>query len=258
MRLRSGSQGSRAGGIAFGAGTQLFFAFTVYFLFEFLRVGSGRLHDNWLLVDILLALQFAVIHSFLLLPSTRTKIARLLAGPLYGCLFAAATCGCLWLMFVYWRRSPTLVWNATGRWNWFVQTGFYLSWVALFFSLKTSGLGYQTGLTPWLYWLRRQPPPRRGFVVRGGYRILRHPVYLSFLGLVWFTPQMTADHALLTCIWTAYIFLGSCLKDRRLEYYLGDTYRHYASQVAGYPGITFGPLGKWPQVASGGTLQEAA
>jgi hypothetical protein len=70
-------------------------------------------------------------------------------------------------------------------------------------------------------------------------------VYLSFLGLIWFTPRMTADHALLTGVWTAYIFVGSCLKDRRMTFYLGGTYREYASRVPGYPGFFFGPLGKW-------------
>jgi len=81
--------------------------------------------------------------------------------------------------------------------------------------------------------------PRRGFAERGAYRFLRHPVYLSFLGLIWFTPRMTLDHALLTGIWTVYIFLGSWLKDRRLTFYLGDKYRSYAAAVPGYPLVPF-------------------
>ena len=87
--------------------------------------------------------------------------------------------------------------------------------------------------------------PRREFVERGVYRWMRHPVYLSFLGLIWFTPRMTADHAMLTGVWTVYIFVGSCLKDRRMTFYLGDTYREYASRVSGFPGVFFGTLGKW-------------
>ena len=79
---------------------------------------------------------------------------------------------------------------------------------------------------------------------RGAYHFFRHPVYLSFLGLVWFTPRMTLDHAVLTGIWTVYIFVGSYLKDRRLTYYLGDAYRAYQAKVPGYPLVPFGPLGK--------------
>ena len=69
-------------------------------------------------------------------------------------------------------------------------------------------------------------------------------MYLSFLGLIWFTPVMTADHAVLTGIWTTYIFLGSCLKDRRLVFYLGRSYRQYQAAVPGYPGMVVGPLAR--------------
>ena len=66
---------------------------------------------------------------------------------------------------------------------------------------------------------------------------------------------MSADRLLLAAVWTAYIFVGSYLKDQRLTYYLGDTYREYASRVAGYPGIFFfGPLAKWPRVNNATTL----
>jgi hypothetical protein len=55
---------------------------------------------------------------------------------------------------------------------------------------------------------------------------------------------MTLDHAVLTGVWTVYIFIGSYLKDRRLTHYLGDAYRAYQAKVPGYPLVPFGPLGK--------------
>jgi len=236
---------TRAGGIAFGIATQLFFVATVYSLFFFLRDGGQSTHSAWFCIDLLLALQFAIVHSLLLLPAVRSRIGRVLASPLYGSLFAFATCAGLWLMFACWRSSASTLWQATGWQRTAIAAAFYGSWVALFYSLHLGGLGYQTGLTQWLYWLRRKPLPRRDFNEHGAYRWLRHPVYLSFLGLIWFTPRMTADHALLTAVWTVYIFVGSYLKDLRLAFYLGDRYREYASRVPGYPGMFFGPLGKW-------------
>ena len=48
----------------------------------------------------MLALQFAIVHSFLLLPAVRKRITRILADQLYGSLFAVSTCAGLWLLFV--------------------------------------------------------------------------------------------------------------------------------------------------------------
>jgi protein-S-isoprenylcysteine O-methyltransferase Ste14 len=237
---------SRAAGIAFGVGTQLFFAITVVFLFRFLHDGSASISANWLLVDGLLALQFAAAHSFVLLPRVRTAISRVAPSQFYGSMFCITTCIGLWLTFTYWRSSSLVVWQCTGLSQVVMRAGFFASWAALFLSLSVTGFGYQTGWTQWVNWYRRQPLPRRSFKETGIYRLFRHPGYFSFLGLIWFTPRMTLDHVLLTSIWTAYIFIGSYLKDQRLLYYVGDAYREYASRVPGYPGMFFGPLGKWP------------
>jgi protein-S-isoprenylcysteine O-methyltransferase Ste14 len=240
----------RASGISFGVATQLLFAVTVYYLFLFLRDGTNRPAGGWLAIDCVLALQFGVIHSLLLLPRTRAMLSRIIPSQLYGNLFSVATCAGLLLMFGSWQSSPVLIWDAEGWRRIAVNTCFYVSWISLFYSLKLVGLGYQTGWTQWVHWLRREALPRRKFVEHSVYRWMRHPVYLSFLGLIWFTPRMTADHAVLTSIWTVYIFVGSYLKDQRLTFYLGDRYREYAGRVPGYPGVFFGPLGKWRRIES--------
>src|SRR4029077_20401737 len=117
-------------------------------------------------------------------------------------------------------------------------------WAGLFYSMWLNGLGYQSGWTPWRHWVRRQPIPSRQFHPRGAFRFLRHPVYFCFLGLVWFTPVMTADRAILTAVWTVYVFIGSHLKDERMAYYAGEPYRQYQARVPGYIGMPIGPLGK--------------
>jgi protein-S-isoprenylcysteine O-methyltransferase Ste14 len=235
---------ARAAGIVFGLSVQVVFVVTVPFLYLFLRYGDGHSGQHWFAIDAGLAILFSVVHSTLLLPRVRALITKHLASQLYGSLFSLATCLSLWAMFVLWQTSSAVLWDAMGLSRVLVLGGFYLSWVALFASLSITGFGYQTGWTQWRYWLRRQSLPRREFAELGPYRWLRHPVYCSFLGLIWFTPRMTADHAVLTAVWTAYIFVGSWLKDRRLEFYLGDVYREYAGRVPGYVGMPFGPLAK--------------
>ncbi|QDV17503.1 NnrU protein [Gimesia panareensis] len=231
-------------GVIFGIATQLLFLFTVWHLFWFLKGDFSHHESGALAIDVLLALQFAVGHSLLLYPGVRSAITRKLPAQFYGSLFCIQTCVGILLTAFFWRSSPIEIWSLTGWSGWIMSAGFYGSWISLLYSLNLTGLGYQTGLTQWWYWLRRKPLPRREFQPRSLYCCMRHPVYLSFMGLLWFTPLMTLDHAILTGIWTAYIFVGSYLKDERLSYYIGKPYRDYQARVPGYPFIFFGPLGK--------------
>lgn len=241
----------RFAGITFGLGTHGLFAVTVWYLFWFLKEPEtlAGARGN-LLIDALLALQFTLPHSLLLLPGVRSRLTRAISPAFYGCAYCVITCVSLLVMFANWRTSPTIIWQATGAARTAITLAFLGSWVALFYSLHLTGLGYQTGWTPWWHWLRGEPQPRRGFEPRGAYLWLRHPVYLSFLGLIWFTPVMTADHAVLTGVWTGYIFLGSWLKDERLHFYIGQGYRKYQAAVPGYPGVPLGPLARRPLAMS--------
>lgn len=230
--------------IAFGIGTHLLFLATLGPLFLFLRGEPSSTVAGGLWIDLLLAAQFGLVHSLLLLPAVRDRLERWIPAPQYGCFFCASTCGSLWLIFSCWRTIPEPALHVLGVGRIIVLTLFFASWVGLFYSLSLSGFGYQTGWTPWWNWLRGRAAPRRSFQPRGLYRWMRHPVYLCFLGLVWFTPVVTVDRALLIVVWTVYVLAGSWLKDRRLAYYVGQPYLRYQAKVPGYPGMILGPLGR--------------
>jgi protein-S-isoprenylcysteine O-methyltransferase Ste14 len=239
--------GRRVAGFAFGIATQLLFAVTVWHLYWFLK-GPDRpttLHgDLWL--DGALAILFAIPHSLLLYPAIRSRLSRFIAQPFYGCFYCVATCCSLLPLFAFWQPNRHVIWSTAGTVQFGIQAAFGASWVALFYSLSLTGLGYQTGWTPWWRWLRHYRAVPRPFQPRGAYRYLRHPVYLSFLGLIWFTPLMTLDRLVLAGAWSVYIAAGSCLKDARLVFYLGDTYRAYQARVPGFIGIPIGPWGRVP------------
>jgi protein-S-isoprenylcysteine O-methyltransferase Ste14 len=233
--------------IGAGVGAHLLLAVTVWFLFPFLLDGRGTAESSaapwWWGADMLLALQFGISHSLLLLPRVRDGLERFVPRALYGCLFTEMTCLSLLLLILTWRPSGILVYRLDG-WANLVMRGMYVSsWVGLLYALGLTGYGWQTGWTPFWAWLRGQKPPPRRFTVPGAYKFMRHPVYLAFLSQIWLTPVMMLDRLLLTTVFTVYIFVGSYLKDRRLLYYLGDTYRAYQAQVPGYP-LMIGPLGR--------------
>ena len=233
----------RWGGIAFGLLTHLFFAITVWHVFFFLRATHDGFYPGNQWGNVALALQFAIPHSLLLHRSVRDRLTWI-PTPFYGCFFTVVTMISFWLIFLFWRQDPVVLWQATGWTERVIQACYLGSWVVMLYSIGLSGYGWQTGWTPWYAWVQGKPHPRREFRIRSAYRFLRHPVYLGFLGLVWCTPTWTWDRVMLTGIWTAYIFIGSVLKDERLAFYMGNTYRAYQEQVPGYPFFWFGPLAR--------------
>lgn len=234
----------RAAGISFGVATHALLAATVWYVFWFLKGGAVAAESGSLAVDALLCAQFGSVHSLLLYPAVRGRLTEWISAPHYGCFFCTATCLSLLATIFAWQPVGPAWWVLPEPWHSLVGLAYLGSWWLLLYSIRLTGFGWQSGATPWWRWVRQQPPPERPVVMHGLYRWLRHPVYLGFLGLIWFTPVMTADRALLCGLWTLYVFVGSTLKDRRLEYFLGERYRDYAARVPGYPGIPFGPLAR--------------
>jgi methanethiol S-methyltransferase len=225
--------------IVFGAFTHALFAVTVFFLFPFLRGSSAEEMSpgvaGWWWVDLLLAGHFGVFHSLLLWRRTRDALERFIPSPLYGCFFCLATCASLLLIIFTWQPSGLTLLRLDGTAGAVVGLLYLGGWGLLFYSLSQGGLGYQTGWVPYWAYVRGVKPPPRRFEPKGLYQILRHPVYLSLLVIVWMTPELTADRLLLNVVWTGYVFVGSWLKDRRLVFYIGDPYRVYQARVPGYP-----------------------
>lgn len=235
---------TRTLGILAGISAHAVLAVTVWFVFWFLKGGVVAVTTGPLWIDWITATMFGVVHSALLHPKVRGTISEWIAAPFYGLFFTVITCAALLVMILSWQSSPTVWWEIGGPGRWLIDACWFGSWVGLFYSMWLNGLGYQSGWTPWSHWVRRQQIPPRKFNPRGAFRFMRHPVYLSFLGLVWFTPIMTPDRAILTAVWTAYVFVGSYLKDERMAYFLGDSYRQYQARVPGYIGMLIGPLAK--------------
>ncbi len=139
----------RTAGISFGFGNQLLFLITVWFLFWYLYgdVKQDHSHRHWALIDFALSVQFAFVHSWMLLPATRKRLTKLIPQAFYDSTFCLVTCLSLIVLFANWQASPTIIWSLDGYARHAVRAGFYGSWAALFYSLYLTGLGYQTGWT---------------------------------------------------------------------------------------------------------------
>ncbi|MCS7261734.1 MAG: NnrU family protein [Anaerolineae bacterium] len=68
-------------------------------------------------------------------------------------------------------------------------------------------------------------------IVTGMYRWVRHPQYLFGLILLWCAPNMTMNRAVLSLVFSLYLYIGTFLEERRLVAEYGETYRQYQRQV---------------------------
>ncbi len=93
------------------------FAVTVYYLFWYLRgvdLPAPTTTPRALAIDALLAAQFTVWHSLLLLPRVRTALTRWIPSAAYGICYRAVTCIALLAMIFSWQPCGDPLWDLHG------------------------------------------------------------------------------------------------------------------------------------------------
>ncbi len=63
------------------------------------------------------------------------------------------------------------------------------------------------------------------------YKMVRHPIYLSFLVIFWFAPVMTVGHLVFSSAMTAYILIGIYHEEKDLVRFHGMSYQRYREEV---------------------------
>lgn len=77
----------------------------------------------------------------------------------------------------------------------------------------------------------RPPSSNEGLETRGPYRLVRHPIYLGTLLVLFAPPTMTGDRLLFAVLATVYLVIAVRWEERSLAEALGEPYRRYQQQV---------------------------
>lgn len=185
--------------------------------------------------NVALALQFPLLHSFLLTQRGGEILARLL-GARHGRALAPTTyawCAALQVLatFTLWSPSGTLWWEPHGAALVAMNALYACAWLFLGKALFDGGLGLQTGWIGWTaVWRGRrvQFPP---LAQRGLFALCRQPIYLGFALTLWTGAVWTPDRLLLAALWSTYCALGPLRKERRTLRQYGAAFEQYQRRV---------------------------
>ncbi len=201
-----------------------------------------------LLVDAALLALFAIQHSGMARPAFKRWLTRFIPQAAERSTYVLLSTACLALLMAFWAPLGGVVWQVGSRWAEISLISLYLaSWLLLLYATFLINHFDLFGLRQVWHALRGKELPPLRFVTPTLYRIIRHPIYVGWLGIVWFTPTMTVTHLVFALGATAYILIGIKLEERDLE----DAHPEYAQYKRKVPALIPSLSRRLTQTAAG-------
>lgn len=185
-----------------------------------------------LLVDALLLCLFAVQHSLMARPWFKRAWTRVVPEPAERSTYVLFSSLALILLFWQWRPMGGVIWDLEGEGaRLAVYAVYFFGWALLLFSTILIDHFDLFGLKQVWLQLRGRKYHSSAFVTPGLYRLVRHPIYLSWALIFWAAPRMTVAHLVFAVATTAYMLVAIQFEERDLIRFYGDAYRRYREQT---------------------------
>ena len=177
---------------------------------------------------------FALHHSAMARSGAKAWIADVIPPSLersvYVWIASALFLGVTWM----WVPLPGIAWELTGPWKWAGHAaqlgGFWLISRAsgLLDPLELAGIRQLKG--------RARPVE---FKASGPFGLVRHPIYLGWILIVFGAPLMTMSRLVMAVVSSSYLVIAIPWEERSLIQAFGDRYRDYQQRVRSrlIPGI---------------------
>jgi protein-S-isoprenylcysteine O-methyltransferase Ste14 len=184
-----------------------------------------------LAVDLGLLALFAVQHSVMARPAFKRWWTRIVPPAAERSTYVLFSSLALLLLFWLWQPLGGSVWNVehpAGRAALYAGYGF--GWALVLFATFLLNHFDLFGLRQvWLHF-RGRACTQLPFGTPSLYRLVRHPLYVGWLCVFWFTPVMTVTHLLFAVMTTGYILIAIQLEERDLVASLPE-YAEYRRRV---------------------------
>ena len=185
-----------------------------------------------LAVNLVLLGIFAIQHSVMARPAFKAMWTTVVPAAVERSTYVLFTAIALGLLYWQWRPIAGTVWSTSGSLAIVLSAIFWLGWAVLFIStFLINHFDLFELAQVWAAW-RGTERPTPQFRTPFFYKVVRHPIYVGFLLIVWGAPTMSWGHALFAAGSTGYILIGAWLEERDLVAVFGDAYRDYRARVS--------------------------
>jgi protein-S-isoprenylcysteine O-methyltransferase Ste14 len=192
----------------------------------------GQVPTPWsTIVNVMLIIQFPIIHSILLTSKGRKFLAKL--APLgHGITLVTTSYAIiasvqLLTLFTLWTPSGIIWWRAEGSTFVLICAMYTLSWLLLMWASFSAGAEVQSGALGWMSLIQKISPVFPDMPTTGLFRVIRQPIYVAFALTTWTVPVWTPDQLCLAVVLTTYCLTAPLLKERRFTRRYGDRFAAY-------------------------------
>jgi protein-S-isoprenylcysteine O-methyltransferase Ste14 len=212
-----------------GGGSLVVFTLFLYFgSFNLVNLGLGQ--GGLLLLDAGLSLLFFLQHSGMVRRKFRRSLATIMPEEYYAALYAIASGAALLAVIFFWQEGALLVATPPGLLRWSLRVLFCLAIAGFLWCGMSLKYFDPFGIGP-LLGRHGAKPEQVTLTITGPYRLVRHPLYLLNIVMIWSFPDLTTDRLLFNLLWTGWIVVGAYLEERDLVDEFGDSYREYRRRV---------------------------
>ena len=182
-------------------------------------------------VNLLLLLMFGLQHSGMARPAFKRYIERLIPREAERSTYVIASSIATIAVMACWQPMGGLVWSIDDPW-WAtaVRSVYFAGWGIMIIATCLIDHWALFGVRQVMAYYRGKRIESGTFVTPALYRIVRHPIYLGWLLILWASPVMTFAHIVAALGLTAYILIGVRLEERDLAREL-SCYRQYQRKV---------------------------
>jgi methanethiol S-methyltransferase len=212
-----------------GGGSLIIFGHFLFFgSFNLVNFGLGQ--GLALLSDAGLSLLFFLQHSGMVRRKFRGWFAGFIPENYFAAVYAVASGVVLLAVVLLWQEGALLVAVPPGIFRWSFRIIFGLTVAGFLWSGMSLKYFDPFGIGPFLG-RTSVNQEQVSLTIKGPYRLVRHPLYLLSIVMIWSCPDLTSDRLLFNLLWTGWIIVGACWEERDLVDQFGDAYREYQRRV---------------------------